>query len=250
LIVYVGILALNTLKENKYIGRGTYPGNVIAVNGKGEVKAVPDVATFSFSVTEEAKTVADAQDKEAKKMNQIIPALKAMGIEEKDIKTEGYNTYPKYDYSTTICPMSSSEISYPCRTGKQTLTGYEVSQTVTVKIRNTEKSGEALTKVGSLGATNISGIQFVVDDMEKIQREARDKAIEDAKLQAKELSEKLGVKLVKVVNFYEGGNSPMYYAMDSKMGMGMGAESASVAPALPVGENQYVSNVTITYEVE
>ena len=64
LAIFLGVKALNALKENSYIGRGTYAANVIAITGTGEVFAVPDTGSFSFSVVEEGKTVGEAQDKQ------------------------------------------------------------------------------------------------------------------------------------------------------------------------------------------
>lgn len=247
LAAFLAVTTLNAIKENTYIGKGVYPSNVIAVSGTGEVYAVPDVASFSFSVVEEGKTVKDAQDKATKKINSIVDAIKGMGVEDKDIKTTGYNSYPKYEYSGTNC------VNGYCPPGKQVLNGYEVSQSITVKVRKTDKAGDALTKVGELGASNISGLDFVVDDMDSVRDEARAKAVADAKAKAKVLSKTLGVRLTKVVNFYESGDAPMpmYYAkMDSVSAMGAGMASAPVAPSLPTGENKIVLNVTITYEVE
>ncbi len=243
LAVFLGIKSLNALKENSYIGRGEYPANVVSVTGMGEVLAVPDTGTFGFSVVEEGKTVKDAQDKATKKINIVIEALRNLGIEEKDIKTDNYTFYPKYDYSVAqICTRDY------CPPGKQTLVGYEVNQTITVKIRKTADAGAILTKVGELGVTNASGLNFVVDDPEKAQDEAREKAITDAKENAKVLAKSLGVRLKKIVNFQEGGTPPVYYAMGGMEKMSL--DAASAVPELPVGENKIVSNVTITYEVE
>ncbi len=253
LAVFLAIKSLSELKESSYIGKGVYPANVISVSGTGEVLTVPDVASFSFSVTEEGKTAGDAQSKATQKMNAIIDAVKAMGIDEKDIKTISYNSYPKYEYSSSVCPAySTREGGAPvyCPPGKQVLTGYEVSQSILVKVRETDKAGEVLTKVGGLGASNISGLDFVVDDLDAVQAEARDKAIADAKEKAKVLAKSLGVKLVRIVSFNEGGNYPIMYGMGGmEKSMAMDATMSSVPPQLPTGENKTVSNVTITYEV-
>jgi uncharacterized protein YggE len=250
LAVFLGVKAISSLKELSYIGKGVYPSNVIAVNGTGEVLAVPDVASFSFSVVEEGKTVKEAQDKATKKINSILDAVKALGVEEKDIKTTGYNSYPKYDYNyPTTCSTGY------CPPGKQVLSGYEVSQSITVKVKDTEKAGDVLTKVGELGAGNISGLDFVVDDIETVRAQAREKAVADAKAKAKVLSKTLGVKLDTVVNFYENGDGayPIMYraeAMVDQKIMGMGGTAVpQVAPSVPTGENKIVSNVTITYEI-
>jgi len=256
LAVFLGVKSLNAIKENSKIGQGIYPTNVISVIGKGEVMAIPDTGSFSFSITEEAKTVNLAQEKAGKKTNTIIDALKVLGIDEKDIKTTSYNSYPKYQYSSGVCPMYDSDggVSMPryCPPGKEVLVGYEVSQTISVKIRKTADAGAVLTKVGDLGAANISGLSFVIDDIEKVQDEARDKAIEDAKKQAEILAKSLGVKLKRIVSFSENGNYPIPY-IGYGGGMELQAKDAtisSVPPQLPTGENEVVSSVTITYEIE
>ncbi len=245
LAAFLAVETLNGIKQNTYIGKGVYPTNVIAISGTGEVYAVPDITSFSFSVIGEGKDASEAKDKLVKKMNPIIDAVKALGIEDKDIKTTGYNSYPKYEYVQAACSQSY------CPPGKQNLVGYEVSQSITVKIRKTNKAGDVLAKVSDLGATNISGLDSVVDDMDTVKAQAREKAVADAKAKAKVLAKTLGVRLNKVVNFYESGDyaTPMYYAKDSMMGAGVMSAPAAV-PQLPLGENKIVSNVTITYEVE
>src|ERR1035437_1785969 len=91
---FVFIQAVSSIKQFSYIGHDANPTNVISVTGAGEVLAVPDTATFYYSVVEQGKTVAEAQDKASQKGNDIIAALKALGIDEKDIQTTGYSSYP------------------------------------------------------------------------------------------------------------------------------------------------------------
>ena len=248
---FLAVEVLSVLKQISYIGSGVTPTNVITVTGKGEIFVIPDTGSFSFSVVEDGATVKDAQDKASKKVNSIIDALKAMGIDEKDIKTIGYYSNPKYEYSNSTCPMMSNPngVIYPCPSGKQVLTGYEVNQTISVKVRKTDDAGTALTKVGSLGASNISGIDFVIDDMDAVNSQARDKAIQDAKDKAEVLAKSLGVKLVRIVSFNESGNYPVPYYSMGVMKADAGS-SESTPPQVPVGQNQIVSNVTITYEIK
>ncbi len=246
LAIFLAVKSLNTLKESSYIGRGVYPVNTITVSGKGEVFAIPDTGSLSFSVIEEGKTVKEAQDKATARINSALDAVKSMGVEEKDIKTVGYNSNPKYEYQQDkICAGGY------CPPGRQILVGYEVNQTISVKIRKTADAGAILTKIGTLGVSNISGLSFVTEDMDKVQAEARDKAIIDAKEKAEVLAKSLGVKLVKIVSFNEGGNYPMPYAYGGAEKLqAMDASVANVPPQVPVGENEVVSNISITYEVE
>lgn len=243
-------LAAQTIGEfmkYRYIGAGIPPTNLISVEGKGEVVAIPDTAEFSFSVVEKANTVAPAQDAATKKMNDITAYLKAQGIADKDIKTTGYSVNPQYEWQQAV----SCTASY-CPPGKSVLTGYEVRQSVTVKVRDTKKAGELLTGIGGKGASELSGVSFTVDDDESLKSQAREKAIADAKAKADVLATQLGVHLVRVVSFNEnnGGYPPIYYAKDATMSVGMGgAVETRVAPEVPAGENTYTSQVSVTYEI-
>lgn len=217
--------------------------DMITVAGKGEVFAVPDIATFTFSIVEEGKDVAEANNKSSTKNNAAMKYLKDNGIEERDIKTEGYNANPKYDYSQIVC------IQYPCASQSPKLIGYEVSQTISVKVRNTDKAGEILSGVGALGVTNISGLTFTIDNEETLRAEARSKAIADAKERAKKLAKDLGVKIDGVSSFYEDNNVgyPVYNAMSKDMAVGGGTR---VVPDIATGENKIVVNVSVTYRLK
>jgi uncharacterized protein YggE len=266
LAIFILIQAVSGIKQFSYIGRGINPTNVITVTGTGSVLAVPDTAEFSFSVVSDAKQATDAQNTAATKTNAIIAALKAMNIAEADIQTTGYNSYPTYTYQNAICPQpvyngggtvspmdsgavgsAGSGAAIYCPPGKQTLTGYEVSETIDVKVRNTAAAGAALSKVGTLGATNISGLSFVVDNPDAAQTQARDEAIADAKAKAAHLSQVLGVKLNHIVNFEDNSSQPFY----APMPMNATASSAgSVTPQVEAGQNKITDNVTISYEVD
>jgi len=235
-------------KSIKYVGQ-TNP-TTMSFSGEGEVFAVADVASFSFSVTEEAKTPKEAQKLSAIKINAAITYLKDQGIEEKDIKTTNYSVYPRYEWRdeqirciTVPCPPSGN---------KRFLIGYEASQSISVKIRNTEKAGEVLLGVGEIGVTDVSGLNFSIDDEDALIREARKLAIEDAKEKAGILSKDLGVKLVRIVNFNESGAYPMYARASFDEVSTFGKETGiggGISPELPLGENKITSNITITYEI-
>ncbi|MGB3922057.1 MAG: SIMPL domain-containing protein [Minisyncoccia bacterium] len=241
LAVFLAAEALGSLKGLKAIDPAY---NSISVSGEGEIVAPPDVAVFSFSVSADAKSVSDAQGEVTEKMNSILDGLETMGVEEKDIKTTDYSIWPKYKYEPLICTTMY------CPPSRQVEDGYTVTHSVSVKVRKTEQAGEALALVGEKGATNLSGISFVVDDPDKILEEARAMAIADAKEKAKALSKDLGVRLVRVVSFYDntGGGIPSY---GEAMGMGgdMVRNIKAPAPTIPMGENKITVNVTVVYEI-
>ena len=244
-IVFLGVLTLGQLQGLRYIGAGISPSNTISVSGYGEAFGAADIATFSFSVVSEKSTVAAAQTDATDKINAITKYLKDAGIAEKDIQTTDYSVNPQYDYVSQACTSGY------CPGGRQVLRGYQVRQSTTVKVRDTAKAGDLLTGAGGKGATEVSGLNFTFDDPNKLQDEARGKAIADAKAKADALAKQLGVTLVRVVSFNENGGgypTPMYYAKDTAVGMG-GAEPAR-APEISVGQNKVQSNVSVTYEIK
>lgn len=240
--IFLAGLAWNEFRVAGFVGRDGMVQSTITVDGTGEVVTKPDIATFTFSVMEEAKTVAEAQKKSSERMNRALALLKDGGVEEKDIKTSGYNINPKYEYQNcppfTACPVRDPQVI-----------GYQVTQSVEVKVRDIEKAGDILSSVGSVGVQNISGLIFSVDDDEKYKAEAREKAIEAARAKAKALASDLDVRLVRVISFSESGY-PMPYAY----GLGGVAYDKAVAPqaanvSVPSGENKITSQVNITYEI-
>ncbi len=243
-VVFIIICAL--FKQHSYGGYGPEGRNTrpeISVNGTGEVVAIPDIATFNFSVIETAKTVKEAQDKASAKMNKVLAFLKNSNIADKDVKTQDYSINPRYDYQTVACLPNRA-----CPPGKQVLTGYEVSQTIQVKVRDTAQAGTILSGIGGLEVQNVSGISLTIDNDQVVLGEARTKAIADAKAKAQELAKQLGVKLVRITGFSEQGSSPIYFGK-TMLQSNSAAGDAAMVPPLPTGENKITSNVTITYEI-
>jgi len=220
----------------------------ISVSGEGEVLAVPDVGQFSFSVNAKADDAAAAQEESGTKINTILAYLTEQGIEDKDIKTQNYNLYPQYRYEERICPAVNSY----CPPGERVADGFEVSQTVSVKIRQTDTSGAVIAGVGERGATNISGLNFMVDDTDALKADARAKAITDAQAKAQVLAQQLGVEIVRMSSYSEGGGSYLPYYNERAMSLSSmdAAEESFGGADMPVGEDSTTVNVNMTYEVK
>jgi uncharacterized protein YggE len=218
--------------------------NVITVSGEGESLAIPNIATFSFSIIEKADTIEEAQELASQKVNQALAFLRDNGVEDKDIKTNSYNTYPNYDYGRPCTAFDCPDVIEP------EIINYEVSQRVTVKVRQQEEVGRFLTELGRIGVSNLSGLSFEIDDDSKLYEQARENAINDAKEKAKKLAKQLGVDLGDIVSFNE--NSPNNYKFDYRVATLESADSAfgGSVPELPQGENTYKSTVSITYEID
>lgn len=252
IIVSIGVLlaafllvaTLGKLKEMHYIGTGVAATNTITVSGEGKIDRAPDTAKISFTVEQESKDVKTAQDAVSTKIDAITKALKTAGVDEKYIKTDSYNSYPQYDYPPTIYCIKA-----PCNQPTPTIRGYQVSHNVTVSVKELDKVDTVLGILADQKVSNISGPNFGFDDDKAIAREARDMAIDDAKMEAQKLARSLGVHLVGIVSFTDSGNAypvPMYASRDAVAGMSAKVENA---PSVPVGQQTIQSNVTVVYEI-
>ena len=126
IFIFLGTLVANNLKSYSYIGKPSAERDTIAIYGEGKVTGIPDVATINVGLITEKTDVQSAQKENTTKMNQMIVDLKKLGVASTDIQTSDYNIYPQYDYTN----------------GKQVLQGYQVTQSVTVKIRDLTKIGD------------------------------------------------------------------------------------------------------------
>lgn len=239
---YYGALGLGVWRE-----LGDSQKFQITVTGEGTVYAVPDVAELSIGVKSQGKTLKSAQADNTAKYNAVIDFIKANGVEAKDIKTTYYNVNPQYQYDNRPCPLLSS---YPCPPQEPPkIVGYEITSTLSVKVRNMDKVGDILDGVVSAGANEVNGPSFSIDDENKPKEEAKKIAIEKAKESAKKLSRDLGVRLLKITGFSEsGGYPPIYYAraLEAKGG---DFAAPMPAPSIEPGQNEVKVNITITYEV-
>ena len=242
--VFLAVQAIAATMELRYIGTGITPTNTIVVSGHGEAFKAPDIATFTFSVVSDKPTVAAAQQDAATKINAVTNYLVQAGVSANDIQTSDYSIQPQYSYEQGgVCPALAN---IPCPPSKQVLTGYEVRQTTTVKVRDISKAGDLLSGVGQQGASEVSSLTMTFNDPNEVQDMARSNAIANAKQKATSLAQQLGVSLVRVVSFNEnlnGGNP-----LPIMEGVRTMAASAS-APVISPGQTTVTDDVSITYEI-
>lgn len=209
----------------------------ITVSGEGKVMATPDIAELNFGVqTGRVKTSEEAMNILGEKMTAVVDAIKAQGVDEKDIKTQSLSLNPSYDWDE----------------GKRIDQGFEASQNVRVKIRNTDNASKVLTAATSAGANQAGNVSFTIDEPEVLQDQARSKAIEDGQKKAADLAQQLGKKLGKLRGFNEGGGMP-YAVMEKAMayGRGGGGDMEGMAmPPVPTGEQEIRVNVSLTFELK
>src|SRR3989344_6103754 len=223
----------------------------ITVSGEGKAYLKPDVAMVSFGVSTQEMKSQDAVNKNNEKMNAVIAAVKAAGVEEKDIQTTYYNLTPLYDYPPVIYPMgpvrSDMAVGAPSyEGGGRVFRGYALEQQVSVKIRNFDIINTVLDKATAAGANTVGQLNFTVDNPEKARSEARAAAIKNAKEKLDMLAKDSGLRVGKLVNISEGygGGYPMYAASPIAM-----EKSDTIAPDIQVGQQEINVSVTLTYQV-
>ena len=204
----------------------------IFVSGTGKVNLKPNIATASIGVDITAGTLADATAQSNTRMNTLVEKLKGLGIADKDIQTTNYS----------ITPITSQ----PRAGGTPTITGYRVSNQVSITVRKIDDTGKVLDAVVAAGANNIYGISFGVDDPTPYQQQARAAAIKDAQDKAAQLAKAAGVTLGKVVSISEGSTAPRPVFRAAAAPMAVGASEVPVE----TGELQIDVSVDVRFTVQ
>lgn len=231
-VAWLGAEACKALQESSRVGYGEQMSPSISVSAEGTAAAKNDIATVDIGVTKTASLASDAQTAATDAMNALTAAMKDLGIAADDLQTSSYNVYPQYDYEQS----------------PSLIVGYEASQTLTVKIRESDVVNAALGKAGELGATNISSLRFEADDDTEAMNAARAEAIAKARAQAEATADAMGATLGDVVSYSEsvGGSEYPYYrsyleASDSAMGGSI--------PDLQMGQSEVQIYVYLNYAI-
>jgi uncharacterized protein YggE len=246
LIVFIIILSLGVISWGYYNYRQAQnvmnPNRVISFTGEGKILAKPDVATVSFSVVTQGKQAADVQSENNQKMQQVIDFVKKQGVDSQDITTTGYSLNPQYDY--TWCRTGSSDSRY-C---SPKIIGYQLTQTVTIKIRDFTKISNIVGGLSSAGANQISDISFTIDDPENYKNEARIEALKKIEQRAQLFSKETSIQLGKIVNISESSYTPRTMSVQN-MALSETAAAPSSAP-IETGTQDVTVTLTVSYELK
>lgn len=215
-----------------------YPQWQVTVTGEGRVSYTPDTATVVMGVQiDRAPSALSALTQLNQKISKIIPAIKEAGVPDADITTQNYSLYANYDY----------------RDGVSYLSGYNANQQLTVKVRDLKQDSYTISTVidaaSKAGANQIQSLTFDVSKLSDLQQEARIKALADARSKATALADAAGVRLGKVVGWYESVIStpgPISY-IDGKGG---GGAVLSVSPQTPIGAQEIVIDMGVNYRIK
>lgn len=196
----------------------------VTVSGTATISSNPDEATVTLGVVTNAQTAEAAMRDNAKRMEDVIAAVRRSGVAADDVATAWVNLYPRYDDAGI------------------TIVGYTAENQVNATVRDMDSIGEVIDAAIDAGANLSSGIAFgLSDDSQGVEAALAD-AVADARSKAEALAAATGAQLGVVVQVVESGTpspSPMYrdYAV---------AESVGGAPPIetPTIERQVSVSVT------
>ena len=206
-------------------------GTLVNVSAQAEARRVPDVATSSAGVVTQAADGNTAMRQNAEQMAKVMAAIKAAGIAEKDIQTSGISLNPQYRYVENEAPS---------------ITGYQATNTVSLKVRDITKLGKVLDSLAAQGANQINGPSFQIDQPEPVYDEARLAALKKAKDRAETYAKALDLKVRRIISISEGGGGgfrpvPM---------MAMSARGkAEMDTAVSPGETEVSVSLDVVFEL-
>ncbi len=207
------------------------PSRQITVTGEGRVDAVPDMATITLGVTNEAREAKAAMAATSAAVGNVLDRLTAMGIQARDIQTQQFSLNP-------VWSGRGASYSEPAK-----ITGFVASNMVMVRVRKLDDLGQVLDAVISDGANDFNGLQFGVQEPRPLQDKARAAAVKDAMARAALLADAAGVTLGPIMSINEnggGGPRPMMMEMAA-------AREASVPVA--AGEVSLTASVSVVFAI-
>lgn len=212
--------------------------DAMTLTGTGTVRAAPDMATINTGVTTQAETAREALDANTEAMQALVAALQEAGLESRDIQTSNFTVNPQYVYSDA---RDESGYSLPPQ-----IQGYEVSNAVTIIVRDLDALGAVLDQAVTVGANTINGIAFDVTDPTKLEQEARALAVEDALAKAQTYAEAANIELGEIESISEIPHNtppqPMFRAAMAEMAM-------DSAVPVEAGELAFSVTTTISWEI-
>lgn len=206
----------------------------IWVNGQGKVTAVPDIATLRLGIQAQEASVAGAQEQAASAMDKVMTALTDNGVAKKDIQTQNFN----------ITKLTR----FDDKTQTEVVIGYQVTNTVTAKIRDTSKAGVIIDDVATAGGdlTRIDGINFSIEDPSAYYTDARKLAMADAKAKASQLAQLAGVTLGDATYITESSFSPSIASPVAFEAKALGVATTPISP----GEAEIITTVQVTFAIK
>ena len=210
---------------------------LLTVTSEGSSTRTPDMASFSAGVTTQGTTASEALSANSAQMNRVVAALRKAGIADKDIQTSNLSLNPVYAQPKRL-PDGNYE------DGPQRITGYQASNTVSVRQRKLADMGKVIDALVAAGANQVNGPSFMLSEPDAAQDEARVSAMKKARSRAGLYARASGLRVVRIVSISESGG----YAPQPVMYMAKAMDIPS-APPIAAGELEMQVNVTVQFDL-
>lgn len=202
---------------------------LLDISATGKTTRVPDIATIRAGVVTQSATAAAALAENAQRMTRVQAALKAAGVADRDVQTSNINLQPQYRYAQNEAPV---------------ITGYQASNTVSVRFRDIAKSGRILDALVKEGANQIDGPSLSIDQPDAATDEARLDAMRQARARAELYAKAAGLRVDRIVSISESGG----YAPPPPMPMMMARSMADGAESkIAAGEQSVELTVSVRF---
>jgi len=207
-------------------------GPGITVGGRANVAGTPDTLRLDLSVVATASSVSEALASANLSGGAVQKSLLDNGVQRKDLQTSGLNIQPEYDNSNGGTPR---------------LKGYQVSESVSAKLRNLGRAGDVIGKAVSAGgnAVRVNGISLDLEDTGALVSSAREKAFAEAKTKAEQYAKLAGRGLGDALSISEDVSNPSPIAMPYA---GMDSAKSTSVPIQPGSQDVSVS-VTVGFSM-
>lgn len=209
------------------------PSQTITVIGEGEASGTPDIAMLTLSVQNEARTAREAIDLNSTAMQQVIDALKRIGIPDARLRTSGINLNPVRAQSRPGDPQPPP------------ITGYQAVNSLSVTVEPATKAGEAIDVAVGAGANAAGGVRFAVSDDADLQKRALDMAVKAARVKAEAMTAAAGLRIVGVRTMTEEGGQGVPVVRAEAQALA--ADARGVAPPVQPGELTLRTRVRVVY---
>lgn len=230
---------------------------LLSLSAEGRSRRVPDLAVFNAGVVTQGANAAEALSANSRQMERVVAAIKRAGIAERDIQTSSISLQPRYSNPERDAMIRARELRQPYVPPAQPeaprIIGYEARNSVQIRVRQLGEMGKIIDTLASVGANEINGPSFTLDDQQQALDEARSEAIANGQRRAELYARATGMRVGRLLSVSEGGG---YYPVQEIFVTGSRAGNIGGAPPPPPppapvspGELSLGVNVSMQFEL-
>lgn len=227
---------------------------ILSLTAEGQSRRAPDIAMFSAGVVTQARTASEAMADNSRRMEQVVTALKRAGIADRDIQTSTISLSPVYSNPERDAQIRARQtgqpyIPPPPEEQMQRIIGYQARNTVQVRVRDLGNMGRVIDTLVEVGANEVNGPNFTLDDQRAALDEARSAAVAEGRQRAELYARAAGLRVARILSISEGGG---YYPVQREaiMVTGMAVGAPPPPPPTPVQPGELTLGASVSMQFE